>query len=108
MHPAPRGLRVHTLGVTEKLPLPFSVHRLNGVQHSRKQRSPLSNHPADWLAGQPFSEQTASDIICYSLSNDWNTVSGTPAIGKFLPSDRNAVRLAVPDVNEKAADWLNS
>ena len=73
----------------EILPLPFSVH------HSRKRRSPFSSHPA----GQPFSEQTASDMIGYSLSNDWNAVSGMPAIGKFLPSDRNAVRLAGPDVN---------
>ena len=38
-------------------------------------------------------------MIGYSLSNNWNAVSGTPAIGKFLPSDRNAVRLAAPDVN---------
>ena len=41
----------------------------------------------------------ASDMIGYSLSNDWNAVSGMPAIGKFLPSDRNAIRLAAPDVN---------
>ena len=55
----------------------------------------VSSHPA----GQPFSQQTASDMIGYSLSNDWNAVSGMPAIGKFLPSDRNAVRLAAPDIN---------
>ena len=71
---------VHTVGVTEKLPLPFSVHRLNGVHRSRKRRSPFSSHPA----GQPFSEQTVSDMIGYSLSNDWNAVSGTPGIGKFF------------------------
>ena len=59
------------------------------------QRSPFSSHPA----GQLFSEQTASDMIGYSLSNDWNAVSGTPAIGKFLLSDRIAVRLVAPDVN---------
>ena len=50
-------------------------------------------------AGQPFSEQTVSDMIGYSLSNDWNAVSGTPAIGKFVPSDRIAIRLAASDVN---------
>ena len=74
-----------TVGVTEKLPLPFSVHR------SLKRRSPFSS--------QPFSEQMASDMIGYSLSNDWNAVSGTPTIGKFLPSDWNAVGLAALDVN---------
>ena len=54
---------VYTVGVTEKLPLPFSIHRYNSVHCSRKQRSPFSSHPAGWLAGQPFSEQTASDTI---------------------------------------------
>ena len=83
----------------EKFPLPFSVHRLNGVQRSRKRHSQFSSHPAGWPASQPFSEQTASDMIGYSLSNDWNAVSGTPAIGKFLPSDWIAIRLVVPDVN---------
>ena len=76
------------------------------------QRSPFERHSvfsvhgndvhrflAIWLAGQPFSEQTASDIIGYSLWNDWNAASGMPAIGKCLPSDRNAVCLAAPDVN---------
>ena len=80
----------------------FSVHR------SRKLRSPFSSHPAR----QPFSEQTANDMIGYSLSNDWNAVSGTPAIGKFLPSDRNAVRLAAPDVPERRyrehQQWTNA
>ena len=63
------------------------------VQHSpfTETTLPFSSHPASWSAGQPLSEQTASDMIGYSLSNDWNAVSGTPAIGKFLPGDRNAV-----------------
>ena len=39
-----------TIGVKEKWPLPFSVHC-----------SPFSSHPA----GQPFSEQTASNMIGY-------------------------------------------
>ena len=38
-------------------------------------------------------------MIGYSLSNDMNAVSGTPAIGKYLLSDRIAVRLAALDVN---------
>ena len=42
-----------------------------------------------------FTETTLSDVIGYSLSNDWNTVSGMPAIGKCLSSVRNAVLLAV-------------
>ena len=72
------------------------------VQRSRKRRSPFSSHLAGWSAGQPFIEQTASAIIGYSLSNDWNAVSGMPVIGKCLPSDRNAVCLAAPDVNAAA------
>ena len=59
----------------------------------------LAIRPAGRPASQPFSEQTASDMIGYSLSNDSNAVSGMPAIGNFLPSDRNAVRLAAPDIN---------
>ena len=47
----------------------FSVHRLNGVQRSPKRRSPFSSP-----------EQTASDMIGYSLSNYWNAVFGTPTI----------------------------
>ena len=82
---------VCTVGVMEKNAI--TVHR------SRKRRSLFSSHPASWPAGQPFSEQTASDMIGYSLPNDWNAVSGTPAIGKFLPSDRIAIRLAAPDAN---------
>ena len=85
-----RYIDIYTVGVMEKLPLPFSVHRLNGVQ-----RSPFSSHPA----GQTFSDQTASDMIGYSLSNYWNAVSGTPAIGTFLPSDRISVCLVAPDIN---------
>ena len=42
-----------------------------------------------------FTEMTLSDMIGYSLSNDWNAISGRPAIGKCLPSDWNAVRLVV-------------
>ena len=82
-------IKYHTVGVTEKLPLPFSIHC------SRKRRSLFCSHPA----GQPFSEQTASNMIGYSLSNYWNTVSGMPTIGKYLTSDRNDIRLAAPDVN---------
>ena len=40
-----------------------------------------------------------SDMIGYSLSNDWNAVFGMPAIDKCLPGDRNAVRLVALDVN---------
>ena len=89
------GVHVYTVGVMGKLSLLFSVHHLNSVHRSRKRRSPFSSHPA----GQPFSDQTASDIIGYSLSNNWNVVCGMPAIGTFLPSDRIAVRLAAPDIN---------
>ena len=66
-------VRVGTVGITEKLPLPFSVHYFLAIQP----------------AGQPFNEQTASDMIGYSLSNDWNTVSGMPVISKCLPNNRN-------------------
>ena len=68
------------------------------VLHSLKRHSPFSSHPA----GQLFSEQTASNMIGYSLSNDWNAVSGTPAIGKFLPGGAVRKRRF-----EKIADWLN-
>ena len=51
------------------------------------------------FSGQPFSEQTARDMIGYLLSNDWNAISVTPVIGKFLPSDRNTVHLAALDIN---------
>ena len=80
---------MNTVGIKENLPLPFSIHS------SRKRRLPFSSHPV----GQQFSEQTTSDMIGYLLSNDWNTISGTPAIRKCLPSYRNAVCLAAPDVN---------
>ena len=51
---------VYTVGVMKKLPLPFSVHRLNGVQRSPFMETTfISSQPAGWPAGQPFSEQTA-------------------------------------------------
>ena len=74
---------LHTVGIEEKCPQLFSAHRLDSVQRSRKRCSPFSSHPAGWPAIQPFSEQKASDMIGYSLSNDWNAVSGMPAIGKI-------------------------
>ena len=54
-------MSVHaTVGVMKKLPLPFSVHHLNGVQRSPFMETTfISSQPAGWPAGQPFSEQTA-------------------------------------------------
>ena len=55
-----RGTSNWRVGVMKKLPLPFSVHRLNGVQRSPFMETTfISSQPAGWPAGQPFSEQTA-------------------------------------------------
>ena len=43
---------VCTVGVTEKLPLPVSVNRLNSIHRSLKQGSPFSSHLAGRLAVQ--------------------------------------------------------
>ena len=92
-------MHIYTVGVTEKLPLPFSVHRFERCSAFSVHGNDVHCFLAIRPAGLPFSEQTASNMIGYSLSNDWNAVTGTPAIGKFLPSDRIAFRLAAPDIN---------